>query len=220
MGILILLQSKLYQKLKSKKEDTVLFLMTLLTSFMGLFIALHFDKQETQRRELEYVEKLLLVGIEDLEQVKMQNTTFYGGLLDESDSSFTYSKFTDLNPREFPELFEQFLRNDIILKNMSYESLKALKSSQQNMRKLEKVINNGKWPNATIKVNTEMYIKQLNYTIKLVYAELAFLKKEVSKKELLTFHSNFAAELLGLNNIDLKIEHKKETLDWNSFITK
>ncbi len=120
---LILLSIKATRKILEKKKDLVNFICTIIATFIGVFFAIYFNNEAIRNQEKNTTIKLLEASKNELNLVCLEIETRIESIL-ESKKPVKYELTNHHFP--YPIIFPQTIQNEIVLKNITSSSLRAL----------------------------------------------------------------------------------------------
>lgn len=178
------------KSLKWKKEIPVV-AITLSINFLGLLAALYLNRTEARKKERDYTIKLLNVSIVDINNT-MRNDNVMTLFLDtNSVDSTTFQKFNQytlinnfFNPVQLPERYLSLMDNEMILRNISYESLSVLIFANTGLKKIFHLWSNLKPTDFQYYTMYQLYKQILNINKIILEVEVRYLNKEITKNEL------------------------------------
>ena len=197
--ILVLLASvflslKAFRNVNEKHEKLVSFWITIGATFIGVFVALAVNNYEQHKSDILKTVSLLEICGYELGQVK-QECDISQSMID-ADPSIDLETFIHSNPISRTEFFENIMRNELFVRNVSLDTFQALSRVNKNTQKIYF------WFNADKEsLNKERIYETLGnvifYTQKIIATEIAYLNNEISIQTLESQNESHVMSLLG-----------------------
>ena len=208
IGLIILTAFLTYWKRidKFRKANSELFnfILTLVATFVGVFLAIDLTNKAEQKKEEKNVIKLLNATAVDLKNCRERTNVTYS-LAQSGDSIFSTRKHIENNPMQIPKLFQSIVSNEVVLRHISQQGIEAYNQCADNLISLQNAINTGKAIDDTILLNTvKVYIKEMDYARKIIALETGRLDGEISDKYLDEHYSTLTFEKIGVEPHDLE----------------
>ncbi|MBD3337569.1 MAG: hypothetical protein GF353_00580 [Candidatus Lokiarchaeota archaeon] len=121
---LLFLSLKYFDRINQKYERPISFLLTIVATFIGVFVAIAFSNYNERKIDLIKTMNLLEISGYELGQIKME-CDMSQSILD-ADSTIDIDSFIHSNPISHPEIFSTLMNNDLFIRNVSLPTFKAL----------------------------------------------------------------------------------------------
>lgn len=186
------------KSLKWKKEIPVV-AITLSINFLGLLAALYLNRIEIRSQEKDSTVKLMKAAYADIAKIyyHIKETCPYLDVNKISGNyicgNVDYDYFI-----QTPELFFSLINNEIILRNISYETLSFLSVGIGNLKEYARICSLPNKKDSTIFVNYGFYCDELKYLGNTLRAEILYQNKDISKDQLIELQENEFSELTGI----------------------
>ncbi|TMO56486.1 hypothetical protein [Pseudoalteromonas phenolica] len=161
-----------YQDTINRFSTGINFFLTLIATLFGVLLAMAFANIEEEQKEKEHVIKLMQATIAAIESSHDYSEDLYEFYLDLPEEDETRTHFFDKNPLPFPDYLNTFMRQSLVNRTLSEETLIDLNEYKFNLHK----ISNGNQP--------QIYLVLLTYTIEALRLEIDYQKGEKSLPEL------------------------------------
>ena len=165
------------KKLGIPKTELRSFILTLIATLAGVFIAISLTNSEIQKKEKEDTIKLL-----NTSKLILSNTKSYSQELNKavkklekdtiSNSNESISQIKETNPIPFPYLLETVITNEILSKNISEYSHSEIYTGLINLKKLANY------------QTSEIYEQSLSELIILMDLEIQFQNEKLNMDEI------------------------------------
>lgn len=187
-------------KLRKKRESNNLFyefMLTLLATFLGAFIALMVTNIDIEISEKQKMTKMLQLSIDDMESIQRNLGIYYTDIVDKK-KPYGVAEHIKNNNIPYSNIFEQFLTNDIIVNRMTAETYANLVNGSKNAKKQLDYLNDETLDNDKAMLYVGLYGKELDYLIKVMYTEISYCKGEISLKRMIEIQEALQYELIGV----------------------
>ncbi len=197
--IVLILFHKKFDNFREKHKDAFNFLLTLIATFVGVFLAIYFTNQSENNKEKQNAIKLLNATAFDLSNLTKNVQTTYNVATIKIDSSYSPKIHIKDNLPELPIMYQNILTNENVLKHLSEVGIKEFYNSNYNLKKMQNIIVSGNLKTDTAYLeHLHIYIKQLVFTQKIVAIETERLYGEISDKNLIPLYQEQIDELIGV----------------------
>ena len=201
---------KRIENFRKANSELFNFGLTLVATFVGVFLAIDLTNKAELKKEEKNVVKLLNATSVDLRNCKERTNVTYE-LAKMGDSIFSTRKHIENNPMQIPKLFQSIVGNEVVLRHLSQQGIEAFNQSADNLISLQNAINTGKAINDTILLNTvKVYIKEMDYAQKIIALETGILEGDISDKYLDEHYSTLTFEKIGVGPHDLETAIKDQ----------
>lgn len=201
IGILIsglyLTLSKGLKNLRNDNNFFFEFLVTIMATFLGAFIAIAVTNINTDTLEKQKMIKMLQLSINDMQSIQANLGIYYTNIVDKSDP-YGISKHISNNKLQFSNFFDQFLMNDTILNSMTPETFASLINGSNNAKVGLDVLNHRKLDNKQAELYIDIYGKELDYLINIMNSEIKYCNRKSSLKDMVNSQKVFKYELMGI----------------------
>ncbi|APD05565.1 hypothetical protein UJ101_00012 [Flavobacteriaceae bacterium UJ101] len=150
-------------KILNKNAFGTHFILTVIATLIGVFTAISISNIEENSKEKQDVIKILTANYETVRGIKNYSTNLKEALKEFPDS------VRKNNPFPYPESFDSMLNNDLILRNISSESLNELTNNQINIKRL-----NSSSP------HSQYYISLIGHIAKVLKLKIEFQKGHIN----------------------------------------
>lgn len=161
-----------YQDAINRFSTGINFFLTLIATLFGVLLAMAFANIEEEQKEKEHVIKLMQATIAAIESSHDYSEDLYEFYLDLPKEDETRAHFFDKNPLPFPDYLNTFMRQSLVNRTLSEETLIDLNEYKFNLQKTS----SGNQP--------QIYLVLLTYTIEALRLEIDYQKGEKSLHEL------------------------------------
>lgn len=161
-----------YQAVINRFSTGINFFLTLIATLFGVLLAMAFANIEEEQKEKEHVIKLMQATIAAIESSHDYSEDLYEFYLELPKKDETRAHFFDKNPLPFPDYLNTFMRQSLVNRTLSEDTLIDLNEYKFNLQKTS----NGNQP--------QIYLLLLTYTIEALQLEIAYQKGEKSLSEL------------------------------------
>ncbi len=129
-----------FQRISQRHITGVNYLLTILSTFAGVLLAIAISDYEAQDKERQDLIKVLNAGVAVIDTVEL----YSNGL---REASIQYSEqnievFFTKNPLPYPDFLEESLKQSTIIKNLSETSLSSVSSALITLKRAQKTIRN------------------------------------------------------------------------------
>ncbi|MCG8429773.1 MAG: hypothetical protein MJA29_01170, partial [Candidatus Omnitrophica bacterium] len=121
---------KSLRAINDKYTRLVSFLLTIIATFVGVFIALALNDYEQHKADISKTINLLELCGYELGQVKLE-CDISQGLID-ADSDIDIEAFIRNNPISKADFFDNIMRNELFVRNVSLSTFQALSRVNKN----------------------------------------------------------------------------------------
>lgn len=195
-----------FQSIRDKYEKPISFLLSIVATFIGVFIAIEFSNYNEHNLEINKTIGLLEIAGYELGQIKMESDIANNIL--QADSTIEINSFIYSNQISRPEIFEELLKNELVIRNVSLHTFEALSRADKNIKKIYYWMDDDK--NTVNKNNIfQMLSNIIFYIQKIIYTEISYLKGEISLIELEKLDEKYVYDLLNITNAKSVQEFKK-----------
>jgi len=202
---------KRIDKFRKANPELFNFGLTLVATFVGVFLAIDLTNKAERKKEEKNVIKLLNATSVDLRNCKERTNVTYSLATLGADSIYSTGKHIENNPIQYPKLFQSIVSNEVVLRHLSQQGIEVYNQCADNLLSLQNAINTGKAKNDTILIRTVgVYIKELEYAQKILLLEIGRLEGSVSDKYLDEHYSNFNYEKIGIGPHDIESAIKEQ----------
>ncbi len=161
-----------YQDAINRFSTGINFFLTLIATLFGVLLAMAFANIEEEQKEKEHVIKLMQATIAAIESSYDYSEDLYEFYLNLPKEDKTRAHFFDKNPLPFPDYLNTFMRQSLVNRTLSEETLIDLNEYKFNLQK-------------TSNVNQpQIYLVLLTYTIETLRLEIDYQKGEKTLPEL------------------------------------
>lgn len=161
-----------YQAAINRFSIGINFFLTLIATLFGVLLAMAFANIEEEQKEKQHVIKLMQATIAAIESSHDYSEDLYDFYLALPKEDKTRAYFFDKNPLPFPDYLNTFMRQSLVNRTLSEQTLIDLNEYKFNLQKTS----DGKQP--------QIYLVLLTYTIEALRLEIAYQKGEKSLLEL------------------------------------
>lgn len=161
-----------YQTAINRFSTGINFFLTLIATLFGVLLAMAFANIEEEQKEKEHVIKLMQATIAALESSYDYSEELYEFYLELPKKDENRAHFFDKNPLPFPDYLNTFMRQSLVNRTLSKDTLIDLNEYKFNLQKTS----NSNQP--------QIYLVLLTYTIESLRLEIAYQKGEKSLSEL------------------------------------
>lgn len=161
-----------YQAIINQFSIGINFFLTLIATLFGVLLAMAFANIEEEQKEKEHVIKLMQASIAAIESTHDYSEDLYEYYLALPKEDETRAQFFNKNPLPFPDYLNTFMRQSLVNRTLSEQTLIDLNEYKFNLQKTS----DGKQP--------QIYLVLLTYTIEALRLEIAYQKGEKSLPEL------------------------------------
>ena len=161
-----------YQDAINRFSTGINFFLTLIATLFGVLLAMAFANIEEEQKEKEHVIKLMQATIAAIESSYDYSEDLYEFYLALPKEDKTRAYFFDKNPLPFPDYLNTFMRQSLVNRTLSEETLIDLNECKFNLQKTS----NGNQP--------QIYLVLLTYTIETLRLEIDYQKGEKTLPEL------------------------------------
>lgn len=185
ISIVIFLSIKKTKRLRKKKSDLISFIGTILATFVGVFFAIYFNNQSIINQERDTTIKLLEAANNELNLIDLELETRIESII-ESQNSVKY----DLTNHHFPypTIFPKTMQNDIVLKNISSSSLRAMNRQWRNLSiEFDLILNPHNimaYSDSALMIIIKDYKEVTKFSAELITNEIDYMNKKIGTSEL------------------------------------
>jgi len=196
-----------FKKFREEHKEIYSFSLTILGTFLGVFLAVHFTRIEENRKEDDLRFRILSATKADTERVMFGNSTNYYLFKTalSKDSTKTYSKFFFKYPNQLKSILE--IQNPFSI--FSPEVYTALKLEIDLLDEWEKKLTKKDFLTKDDIVEVMRYCYFLSYSLELLNIEFERANGNISNKNLINFVSYFYAKKFN-NKINFSKSVKKK----------
>jgi hypothetical protein len=206
--IIITLLLALWGKVKpfrNKYSEFFNFYLTLVATFVGVFLAIDFTNKSEYKKEEKNVIKLLNATVMDLNNKINRAQTTYTLASIGADSLYSARDHLRNNPMQLPNLFQSIASNEIILRHLSPQGIQEFNNCADNIQSLQTTIIEGKPKEDSILVSTvKVYMKQMDFAKRIIALEVGRMEGDISDKYLDEHYSQLIYELVGIGPHDIE----------------
>lgn len=201
---IIALWNKL-EKFRNEKKDFFNFGLTLIASFIGVFLAIYFNNLDEIKKEKKNVVKILEATSTDLNNTFNIVNSIYNISKTDIDSTKSIRKYVENNQIPLPRLFSKIVEDEIILRHISGQGIHHFSLCIDNMVRVQSAINNKTAiEDSMLLASIEIFMKQLEFALKITVTEEAFLEGDVSEKNLDDHYAVYVSELMGVSYAEVQ----------------
>ena len=175
------LSLKAFRTVNKKYVGLISFWLTVIATFIGVFVALALNNYDQHKADISKTISLLELCGYELGQVKLE-CDISQGLID-ADPSIDLETFISSNPISRAEFFDNIMRNELFVRNVSLSTFQALSRVNKNTQKVYAWLDAPKGSVDKGKIY-ETLGKIILYTQKIIATEIAYLNGEISLKSL------------------------------------
>jgi len=161
-----------YQAAINRFATGINFFLTLIATLFGVLLAMAFANIEEEQKEKEHVVKLMQATIAAIESSHDYSEDLYEFYLELPKEGEAHTHFFEKNPLPFPDYLNTFMRQSLVNRTLTKETLIDLNEYKFNLQKTS----NSNQP--------QIYLFLLTYTIEALRLEIAYQKGEKSLSEL------------------------------------
>jgi hypothetical protein len=196
-----------FESFRSNKQDFYHLIISLLASFVGIFMAINLESFESERKEIDQVVGLVTVARDGAEREGQNINTLMNILQtyesDEAAKNDEINHYND-NPIYLPSFFESIITNDLVMTKISPKTYGAVATSYNTMKWLIDSYND---KDETFEKRSDYLLvlnKEFDYTFGVLDSEIKYLNGEISKDELEELLEFFLYEKLGISEQELQ----------------
>jgi hypothetical protein len=199
---------KKIEPLKVNYPDFFNFIITLVATFVGVFLAIDFTNKTELTKEKTNVIKLLdACGYE----FDIKNNRTYTTLLilkANLDSTNTIKEHLKNNPIQISNLFQTLIVNDVVLRHISTKGIQELSNCADNILRLQASINEGKAKKEKfILPQIELLLRNNTAAQEMLAVEVKILEGEIKDEQIEQSYSYIAKKLIDTTQ-NIQIESK------------
>jgi hypothetical protein len=201
------------EKFRKKYTELYNFGLTLVATFIGVFLAIYLTNFSEEKKEKNNVIKLLDATVLDLNNNINKAKTTYAIAKFGADSVYSSRKHIENNPLQLPRLFQSIVNNEVVLRHLSKQGIQYYHMCADNIVSLQTSINEGKAIEDSILLSTvQVYVKQMEFAKKIIALEEGIMEGDISDKYIDEHYSQLTFDLIGIgpHDIETAIEEQKE----------
>lgn len=192
------------EQVRRKHADMFSFAFTLVATFVGVFLAIDLTNKSEKHKERDNVIKLLHASSLEISNTISRTQTTLSVAIHGVDSMYSSRHHIKNNPIQLPTLFQTIISNESVLGHLTETGIKVYYNTEGNIQGLVEAINKGVAFNDSILLSTiEVYIKELQFTQKILNLEIAHLEGEIPDDKIEELYDSFTTELIGQGPHDI-----------------
>lgn len=211
-----------------KYQYSIQVLMTIITvllTFLSVYYGYKLADSQAKNLEKEKAIKLLQIATNDLKNKEAS--------LDNIPPNFNISGlnmihgYLKLDPIKYPDKFSNVINNELVMKWISAKTYSKLIISEDNLKLMTKVINEEISSDSNLTLMINMHKKELDYTQKIIDAEIKLLKGEINETELNTLQESYHEEVIKFQDeqsrkasISIDFSKAKKSIELDAEIKK
>ncbi len=183
--IIIFLSLSYTKRIRKKKSELISFIGTIIATFIGVFFAIYFNNKAIINQEKDTTIKLLSAANNELNLIELEIDTRLESILG-SNNSIKYEIANHHFP--YPTIFPKTMQNDIILKNITGSSLRAMNRQWRNLAVEYDLISNPRnimaYSDSTLVMIVQDYKQITTFSAELINNEIQYMTNNISREEL------------------------------------
>jgi hypothetical protein len=190
------LGTKKTKKIRKKYPDLLNFSITIFATFLGVYLAIYYNNKGIEYQEKQTTLKLLNAASNELNLINIDTQLRIEKISEAENIKYTLSNHTI----PYPTILQNSMRNEIVLKNLSDSSLRAVNNGFRTLNIMYRKVTS---PNEYMAHYDKDLIYYLNYYSRTLYFcekillnESEFLNGKINKKE---FENNINKDYEKLN---------------------
>ena len=169
---------------RKKYSELYSFGITIVATFIGVFLAIHLTNYAETKKEEENVVNLLNATVMDLDNIINDANLNIYTMKFQSDSVFSSLKDCQpCNPMRLPRLFQSIVTNEAVLRHLSPIGIQKFNECAYVNSSYQEIINNLPQDYLFLK-NVQFYIERLEFEKEIISIEIDRIKGEISENKL------------------------------------
>lgn len=173
------------ERWRASKSEFFNFLLTLVATFIGVFLAIDFTNLSEHKKEQKNVMKLLDATILDINNCISSTSQTVNMASNDIDSLQTKYLYIQTNPLQLPKLLQSTVNNEVVLRHLSSHGIQWLNKNTNDLEAIQEQINiDPENFETTIVSSMNFYIELMELSKEVITTEKSIIEARTPEKDI------------------------------------